>query len=313
LRSLSPNYRMLETAAIVNPASACGRTRRVWPDIAAGLGRIQVRFTQGPGHATQLARELLQAGCQRIVAVGGDGTANEVLNGFLDQDRKISENATLALIPMGTGSDLARSLGIRSRTDAVRVLHNGRPLPMDVGTVRFRDHSGRMQSRYFANMVSFGMGGEVAACNRSALRFLGGKAAFLCTTLRVFLRYRPPKVVLALDEVTPCRTHTIMNIAVGNGRYHGGGMHICPRADMSDGLFEITVLDALGIWILARDLRFLYSPNLYAHPKAHHYRAAKVSGYSAERVMIEVDGEPLGTLPVELKLLPAAIRVWRSA
>ncbi len=304
--------KMPETAAIVNPASAGGRTGRLWPDIAAGLGRIQVRFTKGPGHATQLARELLQTGCERIVAVGGDGTANEVLNGFLDRDRPISANATLALIPMGTGADLARSLGIRSRRDAMHALNGGRPIPMDVGAARFRDHSGGMQSRYFANLVSFGMGGEVAARTRNRSRFLGGKAAFLYATLRVFLSYQPKRVELIFDGVTPGISHTVLNIAVGNGRYHGGGMHICPFADMSDGLFEISVVDALGIWILARDLRFLYSPNLYAHPKAHHYRAAKVSGHSTERVLIEVDGEPLGTLPVELTLLPAAVRVWRT-
>jgi len=302
-----------ETAAIINPTSAGGRSAALWRQIAAGLGPVKARFTEAPGHASSLARELLDRGYERIIAVGGDGTANEVLNGFLHEDRPVSETASLAVIPMGIGRDFGRSLGIRSVEEAVRVLAAGSALPMDAGKVTFRDHSGMTRSRYFANVASFGMGGEVAARSRNLFRHLGGKAAFLYATLRVFLSYRAKAVELGFDGDGAAVRHSIMNVAVGNGRFHGGGMHICPLADMSDGLLDISVVDALGLWILARDLKVLYSPNLYIHPKTRHYRARTVTARSDQHVSLEVDGEALGVLPAELSLLPRAIRVWRAA
>jgi diacylglycerol kinase (ATP) len=272
---------------------------------------MKVCFTEGPGHATALARELICSGHERIVAVGGDGTLNEVLNGLLEQGPPVSTEASLAFIPIGTGCDFRRSIGIRTPEDAVKVLRKGRPMPMDVGRIRFLDHAGTERARYFANMASFGMGGEVARRSRNRFRHLGGKAAFLYATLEVFLRYRAKTVQLTLDGAEPATTYTITNIAVGNGRYHGGGMHVCPLAQVDDGVLEITVIDALGLWQLARDLRVLYSRNLYVNPKAHHFRAVEIRATARERVFIEVDGESLGTLPAEITLLPSAVRLWR--
>ena len=153
------------------------------------------------------------------------------------------------------------------------------------------------------------MGGEVAARAKNFLSAASGKGAFLYATLEVFLRYRAKTVELILDGV-PAGTHTVTNIAIGNGRYHGGGMHVCPRASLSDGLLEVTIIDSLGMFMLARDLPVLYSENLYKHPKTHHHRAARIEARSAETVSIEVDGEPLGALPVEITVLPGALRVW---
>jgi YegS/Rv2252/BmrU family lipid kinase len=272
---------------------------------------MQVCFTEGPGHAIGLARELLRSGYERIVAVGGDGTLNEVLNGFLEQGLPSCPESSLAFIPVGTGCDFQRSIGIRTLKDAVKVLQKGQPHPMDVGRISFLDHAGTQRIRYFANMVSFGMGGEVARRSRNRFRRLGGNAAFLYATLEVFLTYRAKTVQLTLDRAEPGTAHTITNIAVGNGRYHGGGMHVCPLAQLDDGLLEVTVIDALGLWQLARDLRFLYSRNLYVHPKAHHFRAVELKAHTIERVTIEVDGESLGTLPAEITLLPSAIQLWR--
>ncbi|MBM3814346.1 MAG: diacylglycerol kinase family lipid kinase [Acidimicrobiia bacterium] len=298
----------MKTAAIVNPRSASGKTARRWPAIAARLGNLEVRFTDCAGHATHLARQLLEEGYHRIIAAGGDGTINEVVNGFLDQDKPVNPDAVLAILPMGTGGDFQRSLGIANIEEAFTAIEKGAVERIDAGKVSYLGHDGKPGSRYFANLVSFGMGGEVALASKNWLSQTSGKAAFIWATLEVFFRYQPKTVELVLDGAAPT-THTITNIAIGNGRYHGGGMHVCPRAQMDDGLLEVTVIDQLGMFVLAKDLPVLYSENLYVHPKTHHFRARHVIARSHEKVSIEVDGEALGMLPLELTLIPSCLEV----
>jgi len=242
--------------------------------------------------------------------VGGDGTINEVVNGFLVDSRPINREAVLVVLPLGTGSDFQKSLGIVSLDDAIQLISQERPGLIDLGRVDYQSPEGRRESRYFANVVSFGMGGEVAARAKNAVSKVSGKGAFLLATARVFLAYRPKTVELTVDG----HRHgpfTITNIGIGNGRYHGGGMHVCPKALLDDGELEVTVIEALSSYELIRDIKVLYSENLYVHPRTHHLRGKRIAARSAETVSIEVDGEPLGALPLELTVVPAAIRVAR--
>lgn len=290
-------------AVIVNPAAG-GRANAV----TRRLGAVDTRYTRHSGHATELTRELLRAGFDRIVAAGGDGTVNEIVNGFFDNGAAIRTDAALAVLPLGTGGDFRRSLGIRSVEDAIGAIRGGRTRTIDLGSVTYDNGSGAPRTRYFANVVSFGMGGEVAARSKNPLKALGGKTAFLYATVEVLLRYRAKTIELELDGA-PAGTHTILNVAVGNGRFHGGGMHVCPRAALDSGQLEVTVIDALSMVELLRDIRVLYSDNLYVHPKTHRHTARRIAARSAELVSIEVDGEPLGRLPLEIDVVPAALQV----
>ena len=294
------------TAAIVNPRSATGKTGRLWPALATRIKSLDVRFTTHPRHATELARECLREGYQRIVAVGGDGTINEVINGFLVEGRPTNPDAVLAILPLGTGSDFQKSLGIASLDDAIKLIDQERPGAIDIGKVEYESPGGRA-SRYFANVVSFGMGGEVAARAKNLVSKVSGKGAFLLATAQVFLAYQPKTAEITVDGQAH-GPYTITNIAIGNGRYHGGGMHVCPKALLDDGELEITVIEALSSYELIRDIKVLYSENLYVHPKTHHLRGKRISAHSHQLVSIEVDGEPLGALPLEFSVVPAAIR-----
>jgi diacylglycerol kinase (ATP) len=298
------------TAAIVNPRSATGKTGRLWPALATRIESLDVRFTTHPRHATELARECLREGYQRIVAVGGDGTINEVINGFLVEGRPINPDAVLAILPLGTGSDFQKSLGIASLDDAIKLIDQERPGAIDIGKVEYESPEGGRASRYFANVVSFGMGGEVAARAKNLVSKVSGKGAFLLATAQVFLAYQPKTAEITVDGQAH-GPYTITNIAIGNGRYHGGGMHVCPKALLDDGELEITVIEALSSYELIRDIKVLYSENLYVHPKTHHLRGKRISAHSHQLVSIEVDGEPLGALPLEFSVVPAAIRVAR--
>lgn len=307
-------------AVVVNPRSAGGKTARRWPEIARalekGLGQVTARFTKEKGDGTVLARELLREGFDFIVAAGGDGTINEVANGFLESDQPVRPEARLGILPLGTGGDFRRTLGIGPGIpEAMETLAAGAPLRIDVGRAAFCGHDGRALTRYFVNVASFGMGGEVAARSQNATRPLGGTVSFLWATFRTLLSYRGKRVRLELDGSKLPSDFFITNVAVGNGEYHGGGMRPCPGAILNDGIFEVTVIGHLGRFELARDIRALYSGGVYRHPKVRHLRARRVAAESEEPVSLEVDGEPVGRLRFEAVVLPErlAVMVPRSS
>ena len=306
----------MKSAVIVNPRSAGGKTGRQWPDLAGALagriGPVEMRFTERPGHAISIARELLEQGFDRIIAAGGDGTISEVANGFLRDDQPIRPAACLGILPLGTGGDFRRSLGVpRDIREAMDVIAAGVPLRIDMGKAEFTQ-GGQRQNRNFVNLLSFGMGGEVASMAANFLSPLSGTAAFLWATAMALAQYRRKNVRLETDGAESPALFSIYNVAVGNGRFHGGGMQACPTAVLDDGIFEVTVIDYMNLLQVAVDFRVLYSDNVYRHPKVHHLRARKLLAEASEPVRIEVDGEPLGILPLEIAVLPERLPVLIS-
>ena len=303
-----------KTAVIVNSHSGGGKAAREWPHIRQALehrlGPFITRFTERPGHGITLARELVEEGIGRIIAAGGDGTLNEVANGFLKGDQPVRPEACLGVLNLGTGADFRRTLEISSNVEEmIEVLATGVPLSIDLGKVAYTDPRGARQSRIFINLVSFGMGGAVAAASKNFLSRFSGNLAFKWATFRVFLGYRGRSVRLRLDGASETSLFFVTNVAVGNGRFHGGGMHPCPTALLDDGMLEVTVIDFLGMVTLLRDLPVLYSDDVYRHPKVHHLRCRKMVAEADEPTQIEVDGEPLGMLPLEITLLPRRLSV----
>ncbi len=302
-------------AAIVNPHSASGKTGKRWPEISRQLerrlGPVTVRFTERRGHAVQLTRELLGEGFDLIVGAGGDGTFNEIANGFLETDELVRMGAAMGILPAGTGGDFQRMFGFNGQNRLEQVLDtlaNGELQFIDAGKAKFVTLDGQTQERYFVNLVSFGMGGLVAERARNSFGVFGGRAAFLWATFRVLLSYRGRTVRVTLDGGAPAEYH-VTNVAVGNGRFHGGGMHPCPTAVMDDGVLEVTVIEYMNMLRLIRDIRVLYSGEIYQHPKAHHLRGIRVEAHAENPTFIEVDGEPVGKLPLEITVLPGKLPV----
>jgi YegS/Rv2252/BmrU family lipid kinase len=303
-------------AAVINPSSAGGKTTRHWPEISRALekrlGAIQPCFTEKKGDGIHLTRELLREGYDLIIAVGGDGTVNEVANGFFENDKPVRGEACLGILPLGTGGDFRRALGIEAGTKpAIDTLSSGVPLLIDVGKVSFTDLDGAPCSRYFVNVASFGLGGEAAARSRNAARRLGGRAAFLWAVFQTTLAYHGKKVRLTLDTSPVPANFFVANVALGNGGFHGGGMRPCPTAVLNDGWLEVTVIEYLNLFEIARDIWILYSEDVFAHkhPKIHQFRARRIEAEANEPTHLEVDGEPLGRLPIEATVLPECLRV----
>jgi YegS/Rv2252/BmrU family lipid kinase len=232
--------------AIVNPQAGSGRTQKAWPRV---LGLLKTKFeeidwawTRAPGHATDLARDALDKGYQCILSVGGDGTHNEIANAFLCPTGSAHPQAVLAPLSMGTGSDLRRSLGIpKDVQSAVSVLAQGRVAAIDVGWLTFISPKGQEQQRYFLNITSLGIGGEVDLRVNLTTKALGGFFAFLWGTLSTLCTYHSKRIRFALDG-GPWRKEKIILIAVANGQYFGGGMWMAPQAALDDGAFDVIVV-----------------------------------------------------------------------
>jgi YegS/Rv2252/BmrU family lipid kinase len=292
----------MPTLTILNPAAGRGRAREVWEMLRARTGEpdSQLHVTTAPGEAEDVARAALLAGTERIFVVGGDGTFNEVLNGFFVNGAALNPAAVLVAVAAGTGCDLVRTLA-------------GMPAPggfsaMDVGKVTCVGADGGERVRYFANVASCGQSARVAAAVKRMPRWCGGPAAYLLAILESLATYQPVAVSLSIDGVAgdPRRVRCV---ALANGRAFGGGLTIAPDARVDSGALDLAVIGAAPRRWLLRNLGAIYRGDHAGMPHISHAQAQQIDIRSAEPVAIEADGEVIGSLPARVELLAGAVRV----
>jgi len=318
-----------KTRLVVNPVSANGKTAGRWPPIqellqTQGLEFDHV-FTERPGHATELARQAVAEGCTLIVAVGGEGTLNEVVNGLVSPAGTVPPDVVLGIIPSGTGTDFVRTLGIpRDPLQACQRLLRAETRAVDLGEVEFAplgpaagagqgltashaaDQIGR-QHRYFINVAGLGFDGEASEQVNRSSKALGGTLTYLISLFITLISYQNKHVELTIDGPTARRR--LNSVIVSNGCYFGGGMRIAPHADLQDGLFDVIILGDLNKLEFAQNVPKVYNGTHLTHPKVEEYRAREVRVVSQERMLIQADGELVGMAPATFRLLPQAIRV----
>lgn len=296
---------------VVNPRSANGATGARWPALAAYLRDLgmagETRYTERPDDARRLTVEALGAGARLVVAVGGDGTINEVVNGCFASGLP-GPGVELGILPCGTGGDLIRTLGIsRNPYHAAEQLLKGAPRRLDVGRACFIS-DGREVERYFLNIAEAGLGGAVVDRVNRTSKALGGFVSFLAGTLATFATYQPAEVTLTVDGGSP-RTLRAWNVVVGNGRYFGGGMRILPDAQPDDGLFDVMVVGDVPRTALFANVVAIYRGTHLRQAGVEHFRAREVTVESPEPLLLDLDGEQPGTSPVTFSLLPGALNV----
>jgi YegS/Rv2252/BmrU family lipid kinase len=297
---------------LVNPASANGSTRRLWPELAhriADAGIVgETRFSERPGHLSELAEQAVRVGAELVVAVGGDGTVNEVVNGLVRAREHTADLPPLGVLPRGTGTDFVRTFGIPTKLEAaVGVLRDGATRQIDAGKVVFRAWDGSERTSYFANVASAGMSGAVAQRANSTTKTMGGKVSFLLATLAVFARWQPSEMQVDVDGER--RGGLLYDVLVANCRYLGGGMKMTPDAKPDDGLFDVLVIGDITRTDLALNLPRVYKGNHLPHEKLELLRGRTVTVESATPVPVELDGEQPGTTPARFEILPAALRL----
>jgi YegS/Rv2252/BmrU family lipid kinase len=303
----------MKTYLVVNPKSANGDTGRRWAEIQARLSRslsdISFGFTERPMHASELAREALRQGHEVVVAVGGDGTINETLNGFFHDGKPINPNAALGVLPRGTGGDFRRSFDWSLELEhAVERLRRDSTEPFDVGQLEYTGPDGGVRKRYFANICSFGASGLVDREVNKSSKVLGGKLSFMLASAKAMMRYRDQQVRFRVDSGA-WDEGPITTLAVANGKFFGGGMKIAPGALTSDGLFDITVWTGYSIADFAIHQSSMYSGDHVRLKGTRCLQGRVLEAESEEEVLIDCDGEQPGRLPCKMTLLPGAVRL----
>ena len=298
---------------IVNPASANGSTGKLWDTLEQAIGneigKVDASFTTAANHATGLAREALDDGFEMIVAVGGDGTVNEVVNGFFDSGAPVNPDAVLGVISRGTGSDFIKTMNLpREIEEAARVLKGRAVKRCDAGRFTSRGPGGKEMERYFINIADFGVGGEAVERVNNTSKAFGGFLSFLYGTLKTLWVYKGKKVKFRIDDDSEIE-QAINTVVIANGQYFGGGMQIAPEAIADDGLFDIVILDDLSFEESLLNIPKLYKGTHINDPKVTCYRGKTLVAESDEDVLIDVEGEHGGMLPAKFEIIPSSINV----
>ena len=298
---------------IVNPQSGNGYTGREWSDIHAAaqdkLGAFTSYLTSEPGDATRIARSSLLKGAELIVCIGGDGTLNEVINGFMNEDGPIRTDALLGFIPNGTGCDFVKTAPIPGGIEeSLNTIRNGHSCTIDLGRLRYRDQHDLPCTRYFHNITSFGLGGEVVERANKTTKAFGPFISFIWATLMTLFLYGKKNIRLKVDNFYD-QELKIWNVAVANGQYHGGGMWVAPDAVINDGLFNVTVIGDLSLAGVFWHLPKLYNGKIKKIKKVSFLTGKRIEACSEQTVLLDVDGEQPGHLPVVIDIVPSAIRV----
>jgi diacylglycerol kinase (ATP) len=294
---------------IVNPAAGAGKTGRLWPEIMGiikGNGlRFEHKLTEAPGHAVELAREAAKQGYELVVAVGGDGTIHEIVNGLYSSG--YLPEASLGIISTGTGSDYIRTIGVpRAYKEACRRFIEPKLRAVDLGLVEYRRH-GSTAERIFVNFAGVGFDAEIVRRTTQQFKSLGALPSYLMGALTTLMTYRNKDVSVKLDGIEEHRR--VCTIITNNGRYGGGGMYTAPHAELADGFFDVMIVDDITKPDFLVSLPRLYKGTHLTHPKVTMKLAKEVEIQSKQKMSLQADGELLGEVPARIRILPLALKI----
>ncbi|MCH5285788.1 MAG: diacylglycerol kinase family lipid kinase [Christensenellaceae bacterium] len=285
-------------AFIVNPAAGSGRARKALPAIEAEMHRrgvgCRVLLTEYPGHATELAKAAaMEAGCEGVIAVGGDGTAYEVACGLLDSA------VPMGIIPVGTGNDFIKTIGTpRSMQQALEFILTHPARPVDVG---------QLNDRLFLNVSGTGFDVAVLECMEDAKKVVRGIWPYLIGVIRAIFRYRPVHVSWTVDG--EAGEQDVLLCAVANGRYIGGGIPICLEAAPDDGLLDLVLVENKPRWMIPFYLPGLLMGRVLRFPFTKHQRCREVT-MSSPGMHLNVDGEVQQVDQVRFSVLPGRLMMF---
>ena len=304
---------------VVNPTSGGGATGRTFGSmrgtVERALGPVEVAMTSRSGHAIDLAREGALAGHPLVIAVGGDGTLHEVVNGLMQAKAGAygtkADATRIGVIAQGTGGDFRKTLDLEHRLDRyLEALKSGRERPLDVGKFT----GGGKTGHYFVNILSVGMGGLVDRYVADASRMLGGTVAYFGASLKALVNAKLGHVKCTVTRDGTTEEHQLRSfmIAICNGRYFGSGMKVAPMAEIDDGALELVALGPTSKLGFAMGSRGIYTGAHVGQPGTVHLRGQKfvldlANEDARDMFLLDVDGEPMGSLPLTVEVIPKAL------
>ncbi len=298
---------------IVNPVAGSGRGLDHFPQISKLLRDEHILcepvFTEHKFHATELTVWAVKQGYRHIIAVGGDGTLHEVVNGLFIQQEADPRDVLLGVVAVGTGNDWMRMFGVPRRyQDAVRAIKEQYSFLQDVGVISYEESHYR-QSRYMANVAGAGFD---AAVNRrfTHLQKKGRRGGWLYawSMVQTFFGYKSTGVKVWIDDRL-VYNNLLFSVAIGICKYNGGGMQQLPDAVADDGMFDVSLIRPIHFWHVLFRFRYLFNGGIYRIRHVLQERGSRVRIESSPEVSVEVDGELLGESPLEFSILHRAIRI----
>ena len=299
---------------IINPTAANGKGGKIWPDLKQELikrfgSSFKWKITEYSEHAVELTRRLIHEDVKSIIAIGGDGTLNEVVNGFFHQGKLINSSVSLGTLSIGTGADFIRTSGWPKELPlALDRIELGKTRKIDIGKVQCKDQEGNSVVRHFINIADFGFGAEVVRKVNSSTKYFGGKITYLAGILSTLITYKNKKISYKLDD-GDWSTDKMNILIAGNGGYFGGGMNPAPMAELDDGQLDIIVIGDTNFFEVLKNLSSLRKGTHLDHPKINAYIAKKIQVKSDESVFVDLDGELAGQLPAIVEIIPKVINI----
>lgn len=295
---------------IINPHAGNGKGKKDWPLIESCLRKENIDygfvFSEKKYHTIELTAAAVNQGCKTIIAVGGDGTLNEIANGIMKN--KNSSNVVAGMIPVGSGNDWCRMFGIPAvYSEAIKIIKNKKIFTQDVGFVKCKN-SGESIERYFVNMAGLGFDARVVnKTNRQKDKGKSGKLMYLLNLFTSLFSYKVVEAEISVDDKIVKTKLFSMN--VGICKYSGGGMMQVPNAIADDGLFDVTVINKIGKFDVMRNVKNLYDGTFIWHPNVDTFRGIKITVTAIPIVSVEVDGESLGHSPLEFSIIPRTLKI----
>lgn len=298
--------------AIINPQAGSGKGKTDWPLIESLLKANGIDFdfvfTTHKYHSVELTVNAINQGYKKLIAVGGDGTLNEIVNGVFIQNKYPTTEIIIGVIAVGTGNDWSRMYNIHSTYEGkIAAIRDGNLFLQDVGKVEYEESMVK-QARYFANAAGVGFDAEVARrTNRLKEHGHRGKILYMGSLVRALFDYKPSFINIAIDGEK--LQGTIFSLTVGIGCYNGGGMMQLPNAVSDDGLLDVTVIRQIRRFEVIRNIYRLYNGTILTHPKISGHIGKTVTIECEIPIGLEVDGESVGVSPFTFSVVPKSINV----
>jgi diacylglycerol kinase (ATP) len=288
----------VKTCVILNPNARSAENTAALREKFGRLGPNEINVTAEPGDARRIAHAAACAGYDVIISAGGDGTLNEVINGVAEE----SSPTRIAIVPLGTGNDFARSIGLPASIDeCLDIIANGQARPIDL--VRVTSD----QVRYFINVSTGGFSGLVDENLTPEIKKTWGPLAYLRSAAAVLPELRAYKTKITFDE-TETLELGLHNVIIGNGRYVAGGIPVAPEALVNDGLADVVLIPEKPKTELAILVAQILLGKHLPSKSIVYRRARKVTVRSEPGMWFNVDGELVGNEPASFEVIPGAIQ-----
>lgn len=298
---------------IVNPVAGSGKGLKDYPIISKYFRDNNIFFdavfTEKKYHAVELTVEFINKGYKRIIAVGGDGTFNEVVNGVFIQTHTATNSITLAVVAVGTGNDWIRMFGVPKKySEAIKAIAEGKTFLQDVCKVSYYE-SMVCQTRYMANVAGVGFDALVnRRYNRLKEKSYKSRWLYIYAMVYSLFVYKSIHMKVRVDGKVVF-DNKLLTGALGIGRYNGGGMQQTPLAVADDGLLDVTIIKKMNNFNVLRYSRSLFNGNIYSVPRSLFFRGHKVNIETESATPIEIDGEAMGYSPFEFTVIQKVLNV----